>query len=106
VTPDTDPPALVVMRVPCHNSKDGCRSVVEYKGEEGSKPLKKICARCQEHGAPKERVGVLGPQLRKVDPKIPKHFMQYGAEVLYEVTCWPMAPFYSHGRVSRSYDGG
>jgi hypothetical protein len=105
LTPDTDFPALVVMRVPCHNSKDGCRSVVEYEGEEGSKPLKKICARCQGHGAPLERVGVSGPQVRKSNPKIPKHFMQYGSDMLYEITAYPMAPFYSHGRVSRAIEG-
>lgn len=96
---------LVLFRVPCYNAEQGCKSVVEYEGEAGSKPVRKICTYCQEHGAPLERSGVLGPQLRRKDPTIPKHFQAYGSEILYEITVWPKASYFSGGRVSNHNPG-
>lgn len=96
---------LDLFRVPCFNASDGCKSMIEYFGEPGSRPLRKVCARCMNFGAPSERSGVFG-RVPRGRGDIPKHFMEYGAEPLYAVTARPMASFFAGGRVSTSNVGG
>jgi len=99
----TSPIDLVLFRVPCYNAKDGCKATVEYLAEPGSKPLRKLCTCCFERGAPSERTGVFGAVPRGRGD-IPKHFMEYGSEPLYEVTVWPRASFIN-GRIRRKPRG-
>ena len=91
--------SLVPFTVPCYNRKDGCPSIVEYMDEPGSKPRRKLCPCCFERGAPSERMGIFGAVPRGRGD-IPKHFMEYGSEPLYEVTVWPRASFINGGRIA------
>jgi hypothetical protein len=90
---------LTTFSVPCYNAKDGCTSIINYQAEPGSRPLRKICPTCMAVGAPSERSGLFS-RTPKGRGDIPKHFMEYGAEPLYQVTVWPKASFFTGGRVS------
>jgi hypothetical protein len=83
----TDPDVPHLMRVSCHNVKDGCPNTVSFMG---IKPVRKICPTCMESGVPCERplAGFNFEKATRSLRKIPGDF-SYDGDMLYAVTCWP-----------------
>lgn len=85
-----------LLKVPCFNARDGCRSVVHYMG---TKAVRKICRNCLEYNAPLERkyAGAV-PKGKIRDLKIPG-FWGDNRGPLVEITARPKAAFWANGRV-------